>query len=230
MDSGFFPEGAAGGEKGKLEIVLKCDVAGSLEAVSAVLQNLGKDGVAIRAIHSGVGAISKQDVLMALTGSRLVVGFNVGVAPKLAQWIKEKGVEVRLYNVIYKLAEDLEQIAASLVAAEPEEAITGKCRVIAIFESKKGVILGCEVLEGALKVGKPFRVVAAMGPVHSGRIESMQVEKKPVREARPGQQVGVKVEGLPGGRVGDFIECFETIPLKKKSWSPRGAVIHLESS
>jgi translation initiation factor IF-2 len=214
-----------------IEIVLKCDTMGSVEAVSALLANLKVSEAQIKVIHSGVGNISKQDLLMALTGGRLVIGFNVGVALKLQQWVKEHGVEVRLYEVIYKLADDLKAIAQSLAPVETEEKVTGKCEVIATFKSKKGgVILGCEVVEGTVQVGKHFRVVTAMGPAYSARIESLQVDKQPVKEARAGQQVGVQVSGSTHGKVGDFIECFDVTPPKKTAWTPRGKIMHLESS
>lgn len=214
----------------KLEVVLKCDSVGSVEAVSTLLAGMKIPDVEIRVIHSGVGTVSKQDLLLALSGSGLVVGFNVGVTSKLEQWAKEHMVEVRLFNVIYKLADDLREIARDMILEEPEEKITGKCRIIAIFKSSKGVVFGCEVLEGSLQVGKSLRMVTAMGPVHSSRIESLQVDKKPVREARPGQQVGVKVPGFTEAKEGDFIECYETTAPRKKTWSPAGRIVHLESS
>jgi translation initiation factor IF-2 len=217
--------------KTKLEIVLKCDTDGSVEAVSTLLANLKTPEAEIKLIQSGVGNISKQDLLMALTGSRLVIGFNVGVAPKMDQWVKEQGVEVRLYDVIYKLAEDLKAIVQTLAPVEAEEKVTGKCEVIATFKSKKGgVILGCSVVEGTVQVGKRFRVVTAMGPVHSARIESLQVEKQQVKEAKAGQQVGVQVAGSTQGKVGDFIECYDVINSKKTAWTPTGKIIHMRSS
>jgi translation initiation factor IF-2 len=219
-----------GEAKRRLEIVLKSDSVGSAEAVSTLLAGMKIPEAEIKVIHSGVGAVSKQDLLMALSGSGLVVGFSVGVAPKLDQWVKEHTVEVRLYNVIYRLADDLREIARDMIPSEPDETITGKCRIIAVFKSSKGVVFGCEVLEGSLQVGKNLRMVTAMGPVHSSRIESLQVEKKPVREARPGQQVGVKVPGFTEAKEGDFIECYEIAPPRKKIWSPAGRIVHLESS
>jgi len=217
--------------RAKIELVLKCDTMGSVEAISALLANLKLPEAEVELIHSGVGNIAKQDLLMALTGSRLVIGFNVRVTPKLEQWVKEHGVEVRLYDVIYRLAEDVKAIARNLAPVEPEERVIGKCEVIATFRSKKGgVILGCEVVEGAVQVGKHFRVVTAMGPVHSARIESLQIEKRPVKEARAGQQVGVEVSGSPLGKVGDFIECYNEIIPKRARWSPRGSIIHMGSS
>ena len=214
--------GTPGVGRPKLQIVLKADSMGSAEAITAMLAATKIPEADIKVIHSGVGAVSKQDLLMAQTGSSLVVGFNVGVAPRLEQWVKEHGVEVRIYDVIYKLAEDLGTIARGLVVPEPEEKVTGKCEVIATFKSVKGgMILGCEVVEGSVQVGKTFRVVTAMGPVHSARIESLQIEKQTVREARPGQQVGVKVAGFSDAKAGDFIECYEAPSSPRKSAGPQ---------
>ncbi len=223
--------GIPGRQGPRLDIVLKGDSKGSVEAISALLSRMKVPEAEIRVIHSGVGAISKQDVLMAMTGSKLIVGFSVGMAPKLERWVKEHGVEVRLYDVIYRLAEDLKEIASELLPAEPEEKITAKCEIIAKFKSTKGgVILGCEVVEGAVQVGKAFRIVSAMGPIYSSRIESLQIEKNKVREARSGQQVGVKISDFTDGKVGDFIECYEVSTPKKTTWSPKGDIIHLTLS
>ena len=151
----------------KLEIVLKCDVAGTAEAISASLSEIEVPGVQIDLIQIGVGRVSKSDVLMARTGSKLVMGFNVDIMPKLRHEIKEFGVEVRLYDTIYKLTEDMRKIAQSFNIAPPKEKITGKAKVIATFKSgPKGMVIGCEVLEGAIELGKEFRVITAMGPAY----------------------------------------------------------------
>ncbi len=223
-------ESGAGVQRQAIDLVLKCDTVGSVEAVSTLVSKLETPEAQIKIIRSGVGNITKEDLLMALSGSRLVLGFNVEVAPRLEQWVKEHSVEIRLYKVIYRLAEDLRAIAQSMVPAQREDKIIGKCEVIATFKSKKGgIILGCEVVEGMLQVGKRFRVVTAMGPVHSSRIESLQIEKHPVKEARVGQQVGVQVLGSTLGKVGDFIECYDEIVRRKEKWSPRGDIIHIDS-
>lgn len=223
-------DGGGREERPALELVLKCDAMGSVEAVSALVSKLDFPEAEIKIIRSGVGNITKEDLLMALSGSGLVVGFNVEVVPKLEQWVKQHRVEIRLYKVIYRLAEDLRAIAQTMAPAETEDKILGKCEVIATFKSKKGgVILGCEVVEGALQVGKRFRVVTAMGPVHSSRIESLQIEKRPVKEARTGQQVGVRILGSTFGKVGDFIECYDEIVRREEKWSPRGNILNMGS-
>jgi len=218
--------------RNKLEIVLKCDVAGTAEAISASLSELKVPGVQIDLIQTGIGNVSKSDVLMARTGSKLVIGFNVGVMPNLKQEIKEFGVEVRLYDTIYKLTEDTQKIARSFSLTAPEERITGKARVIAAFKSSvKGMIIGCEVLEGAVELGRDFRVITAMGPAYFGKITSLQIEKQNVRSAKPGQQVGIKLVGWNKARVDDLVECFESLQSKGGGpWKPRSGIIRSISS
>jgi len=211
----------------KLEVVLKCDVAGTAEAISASLAEINVPGVQIDLIQTGIGNVSKSDVMMARTGSKLILGFNVDTMPKLEPEIKEYGVEVRLYDTIYKLNEDMRRIAQSFITREAEEKITGKAKVIATFKSsRKGVIIGCEVLEGRIAVGDDFRVITAMGPAYFGKITSLQIERQNVKRAKAGQQAGIKLEGWNKARVDDLVECFESIPQKGGGrWKPRSGVI-----
>ncbi len=214
-------------EKKKLELVLKCDSTGSEEAVLASLYAIQIPEIELKVIHSGVGSITKSDLLLALTAGRLIVGFNVEVAPKIEQLSREQGTEVRLYDVIYNLTNDIRSIAKDLVVPEQdEEKITGKAKVIALFKSsRKGIILGCEVLEGTLAMGKRYRIVSAMGPIFTGQIESLHIQKDRVKEAKPHQQVGIKVIGLKKAGIGDLVECFEiSKPSSGKIWQPKGGV------
>lgn len=218
--------------KKKLEIVLKCDVAGTVEAVSASLEAIETTDAKVKIIQAGIGHVSKSDILMAQTGSRLLIGFNVDVIAKLQTEIMDYGVEIRLYDTIYRLTEDVKKIADNLIPKEPEEKITGKAKVIATFKgSHKGIILGCEVLEGALALGKDFRVITVMGPAYFGKIESLKIEKNAVKIAKPGQQVGLSVPGWKKGKVGDWVECYETVtPSHSASWTPRGGIFRFKSN
>lgn len=211
----------------KLEIVLKCDVAGTAEAINASLTEIDVPGVQIKVIQSGVGNVSKSDVLMARTGSKLVVGFSVDTMPKLEQEIKEFGVEVRLYDTIYKLTEDIRKIAQSFKSAEPKEKVTGKAKVIATFNiSTKGMVIGCEVLEGVIETGKDFRVITAMGPAYFGKIASLQIERQNVKSAKPGNQIGIQLDGWNKAKVDDLVECFETLPVKSGSrWKAGSGIV-----
>ena len=190
---------------------MKCDVAGTAEAIAASISEIEVPGFQIDLIQTGIGNVSKSDVLMARTGSKLVIGFNVDIMPKLKHEIKEFGVEVRLYDTVYKLTEDIRKIAKSFKITAPEEKITGKARVIATFKSSsKGMVIGCEVLEGAIELGKKFRVITAMGPAYFGKITSLQIERKNVKSGKAGQQVGIKLLGWNKARVDDLVECYES--------------------
>ena len=216
----------------KLEIVLKCDVAGTAEAISASLAEIKVPGVEIDLIQTGVGKVSKSDVLMARTGSKLVLGFNVDIMPKLKQEIKEFGVEVRLYDTIYKLTEDMRKIAQSFNITPSEEKITGKAKIIATFKpGPKGMVIGCEVLEGVIELGKEFRVITAMGPAYFAKITSLQIEKQNVKSGKAGQQVGIKLVGWNKARVDDLVECFESLkPKDGGRWKPSSGVVRSISS
>jgi len=215
----------------KLEIVLKCDVMGTAEAISASLAEINVSGVQIDVIQTGIGNVSKSDVLMARTGSKLVLGFNVDITPKLEQEVKGFGVEVRLYDTIYKLTEDVRKIAQSFIIKQTEEKIIGKARVIATFKaSRKGMIIGCEVYEGSIEAGRDFRVITAMGPAYFGKITSLQIEKQSVKVGKPGQQVGIKLEGWNKAKIGDLVECYESLPQKGGGrWRPRSGIVRIVS-
>ena len=215
--------------KNKLEIVLKCNSFGSVEAVNSLLSTIDREQIEIDIIHASVGPISKSDMLMSLDGSKLVVGFNVDVLPRLEHLIHEKGIEVRLYSVIYKLAEDLQKIAKSLVHHEPKEKITGQGKVIALFKSsRKGIILGCEVTQGMLTLGKRFRVISAMGLVYTGKIESLHIEDKAVNKAMVGHKVGLKISDFKDVKKDDIVECYEEI-RQNIPWKPKGEIYRIES-
>ena len=212
----------------RLEIVLKCDTTGCLEAIISAVRTSTPPEVKIDIISSGVGSVNKSDIFMAETGSRLILGFNVGIMPHMEQMVSEHNVEVRLYDVIYKLLEELESIAGSLIPHDPTEKIIGSAKVIALFKSsRKGIILGCEVLNGKLVQGQPFRVLGAMGPLYTGKIESLHIEKDAVREAAKGRHVGLKIRDFNKARVGDLVESFQAAELKyEKPWQPHGKIYY----
>ncbi|MCB2181975.1 MAG: hypothetical protein KQH63_08110 [Desulfobulbaceae bacterium] len=212
-----------------LEIVIKGDTDGCEEAVCQTIESRVSQGVPIEIIHKGVGDICKNDILTASTGSKLVVGFNVNVLPKISELCLEQGVEVRLYSVIYKLQEDLREISQTLIPKEPEEHILGSAHVIALFKSsRKGIILGCEVNSGRLQLGDKFRVISGMGPVYSGSIESLHIEKNNVKKATQGQQVGLKITNFNKAKIGDIVESYEiTRPAHQSPWQPSGKILHL---
>ncbi|MDX1775425.1 MAG: hypothetical protein R3297_02475 [Desulfobulbales bacterium] len=211
-----------------LAIVLKCDTAGCAEAIAAAINAMALPEIEITVISSGLGAVNKSDIFMAETGSRLIIGFNVGLMPHIDQIASEHNVEIRLYDIIYKLLDDLENIAKSLIPQESPEEITGSARVIALFKSsRKGIILGCEVLAGKLELGNSFRILGAMGLKYTGEVNSLHIEEAVVREATKGQQVGLKIKDFNKAKLGDIIECFQSAKRENtKPWAARGKVYY----
>jgi translation initiation factor IF-2 len=213
----------------KLEITLKCDTIGSQEAVLAAIQNIYAGPVNIRVIRASVGTIAKSDLDLASTGSRLVIGFNVEAHPTLPRLAQTMGIEVRIYQLIHRLLNELKQLAASLVPPEAEEALTGKAKVISLFKgSRKGIILGCEVQQGLLSVGDRFRVISAMGEVYHGRIESLHIGSEAVKEGRKGQLVGIKITDFNRAKLGDWVECYKMArPEGTRPWRPKPGIMRI---
>jgi translation initiation factor IF-2 len=208
----------------RLEIVLKCASAGSLQAIVEAVNKIDT-GLEIAVIFSGVGSINKNDLSMAATGSGLIVGYEVEVSPRLEQRLISARIEVRVYRVIYRLLDDLRKITESLVIEEPAEVVSGRARVIALFKScRHGVILGCEVAEGRLALGDEFRVVTAMGEAYRGRIKSLHREDVAVPFATVGQQVGLQIRDFKKVAVGDLVEAFRSGKSLTVPWSVRPGV------
>jgi translation initiation factor IF-2 len=211
-----------------LEIVLKCDSMGSVEAATTAISEMAVPEADISIIRSGVGAVTKSDILLAETAGRLIVGFQVSVMPGIDKILREHRVEVRLYQVIYQLTSDIRDIAKSLIPAASEEQIIGSATVIALFKSsRKGIIIGCEVREGVLAVGHRFRIVSAMGPVYSGTIHSLHIGENEIQKATAGQQVGIKIKDFNKAKIGDVVETYRPIPLRKNlTWEPTGSILN----
>ncbi len=226
MPAAGVPAGTGESPRQRLEIVLKCGVDGSREAVEKALAAAAWPGPVPAIIDAGVGEVNKGDVLLAASASRLIVGFEAGVTQHLEEDLRQNGVEVRLYRVIYRLVEDLRQLTESLVEPPTAEEIIGQARVIALFKSSRhGVILGCEVMSGRLALGERFRVIGAMGPVHEGRIASLHIGSAAVKVAQPPQQVGLKIPEFHHAAVGDLVESFRPpSPPEVRAWRPRPGI------
>jgi translation initiation factor IF-2 len=219
------PKPPAESKRPKLEIVLKADSAGSLEALVKAISEMPLSETDINILRSSIGDINKSDILLAETGSRLVLGFQVDLLPELENALREHRVEVRLYTVIYDVTSDIEALAEAIARPALEEEIIGSAKVIALFKSsRRGIIIGCEVLGGHLAVGQHFRVITSMGPAYSGRIESIHMEDKAIQKAVPGQKVGIKINDFNKARAGDLVESFKT-SRKTPVWEPSGRVI-----
>lgn len=212
-----------------LALVIKGDSDGCEQAICDMISHHTDLGIPVEIIHQGVGDICKTDIMTAATASHLVLGFNVNILPKIPELCLEQNVEIRLYSVIYKLDEDVRDIARSLLPRPVEERLLGRAKVIALFKgSRQGIILGCEVEQGRLQLGDTFRIIAAMGPIYSGKFSSLHIEKNVVSKATISQQVGVKIDDFKNVHVGDLVESYQIITDRHAPrWRPSGKIIHL---
>ncbi len=202
-------------EKNQLCIVLKGDVVGSVEAITDSLKKLPSDKISINIVHSGVGAITETDVLLARSANGIVVGFHVRVNPGVNQLAKKEKVEIRLYTIIYELLEDITDALAGKLEPEKREKELGTARILQIFELSKGPkICGCTVDKGIVKVGAKARVFRNNELIFNGEVRSLRRFHDDVREVRQGLECGIKLDNFLDFEVGDYIRIYE-IELKK---------------
>ena len=203
------------GEK-EINVVLKCDVKGSEEAVKQSLSKINIDGVWVNVIRSGVGAITESDIILASASNAIIIGFNVRPNSKILDFAKDKKVEIRLYNIIYKVVEDMEDAIKGMLDPVYEEITTGEAEVRQIFKfSKIGNIAGSHVVKGVIKNQSEARVIRDGVVIYTGHIGSLQREKDSVKEVKNGYDCGITIDSFQDIKVGDFIETFEMVEVKK---------------
>lgn len=209
LDSLF--SGMAAGEKKVLNVVLKADVRGSLEAIISALTELGNEEVYVNVISDGVGGIAETDINLAITSGAVVFGFNVRADSSARKLAEAEGVDLRYYSVIYDLIDDVKQALSGMLAPELREQIVGIAEVRDVFRSPKfGSVAGCMVLEGVVSRNKPIRVLRNDVVIYEGELESLRRFKDDVGEVRAGFECGIGVRNYNDVRVGDKIEVFET--------------------
>ncbi len=208
-------ESIQAGEVQELRLVIKADVQGSLEPVISSIEALGMEDVKVNVLHSGTGNISENDVMLAAASDAVVIGFNV-VADTAAQRAAEaEGVDVRLYDVIYRLTEDVEKALKGLLEPESKRVVLGRAEVRAVFHiTKVGKIAGCRVVQGELRRNARIAVIRGEATVAEGPVSSLKHEKDDVREVKEGFECGVNLRGFSDFEVGDILECFieEKVP------------------
>ena len=199
----------------ELNIVVKADVQGSVEAVKQSLEKLSNEEVRIRIIHGGVGAITESDVMLATASNAIIIGFNVRPEPSAKAFADEEKVDVRLYRVIYNAIEDIEAAMKGMLDPEFEEKVTGHAEVRQIFKaSGVGTIAGSYVLDGTIQRDSSARIIRDGIVVHEGKLASIQRGKDAVKEVRTGFECGLVMENFNDIKEGDQIESFimEEVP------------------
>ncbi|MCS7199631.1 MAG: translation initiation factor IF-2 [Caldimicrobium sp.] len=198
------------GELKELKIVLKGDTQGTLEAIQNSLQKLSTEKVKVNVIRSGVGAISESDVMLASASEAIVIGFNVKPTSQAKEIAKKEGVDIRFYDVIYHLLEDIKKAMVGLLEPKLEEVIGGVAEVRATFKVPKvGVVAGCYVKEGIVNRNHKIRVIRDGVVIYTGKIASLKRFKEDVREVSAGYECGIKIENFNDVKEGDLLETFE---------------------
>ncbi len=199
-----------------LNVVLKTDVRGSLEALTASLMDLGTDEVKVNVVSGGVGGIAESDVNLAVASSAVIFGFNVRADGPAKQLIEKEGVDLRYYSVIYDIINDVKQALSGMLSPELREQIVGIAEVRDVFRSPKlGLIAGCMVTEGTVHRNKPIRVLRDNVVIFEGELESLRRFKDAVQEVRNGMECGIGVKSYNDVKVGDQIEVFDTIEVQR---------------
>ena len=197
-------------QKASVNIVLKTDVRGSLEALIGAIHDLGTDEVAVNIVSSGVGGINESDVNLALTSNATIFGFNVRTDAAAKKVCQEESIEVRYYSVIYDIINDIKSAMSGLLEPERREEIVGTAEVRDVFRSSKfGAAAGCIVVEGSLFRNKPIRVLRDDIVIFEGELESLRRFKDDVGEVKSGVECGVAVKSYNDVKVGDKIEAFD---------------------
>ena len=199
----------------EINIVLKTDVKGSEEAVKNALLKINVEGVKINVIRSGVGTITESDVVLAHASNAIIIGFNVSPSKQTKETAKSYEVEIRLYNIIYKLVEEIEAAMKGMLDPKYEEVVIGEAEVRQLFHfSKVGNIAGSHVTSGIVKVNSECRVIRDGVVVTTSKIASLQREKDQAKEVKNGFDCGIVVENFPDIKEGDIIEVFEEREVK----------------
>ena len=197
-------------------LVIKGDVQGSIEAIAGSLDKLGTEEVRARIIHSGAGAITESDVALAATSGAAIIGFNVRANSQARDAAEREGIEIRYYNIIYDLVDDVKAAMSGLLSPERRETFLGNAEILEVFNiTKVGKVAGCRVVEGKVERGVGVRLVREGVVIHEGKLKTLKRFKDEVPEVQVGQECGMAFENYEDMRAGDTIECFRVESIKR---------------
>jgi len=205
----------AAGRK-ELPIVLKGDVQGSVEAITAAVEKLGNEEVIARVIHGGVGGITESDVNLAEASKAVILGFNVRAHKEARDLAEQVGIEIRYYNIIYNLVDDIKAALSGMLSPTLRETMLGNATILEIFHiSKVGAVAGCRVTDGVVQRGAHVRLIRDNVVVHEGKLSTLKRFKDEVAQVQSGQECGMAFENYQDMRVGDVIECYNVEEIRR---------------
>jgi translation initiation factor IF-2 len=197
-------------------LIIKGDVQGSIEAIAGALEKLGTDEVAARIIHSGVGGITESDVTLAGSSSAAIIAFNVRAHKEAREMAEHDGIEIRQYNIIYDLVDDVKKAMSGLLTPERRETMLGNAQILEIFNvSKVGKVAGCRVTDGKVERGAGVRLIRDNVVIHEGKLSQLKRFKDDAREVVAGQECGMAFESYQDMKVGDVIECYRVETVQR---------------
>ena len=200
----------------EINVLVKADVNGSSEAVKNALEKIEVEGVKVNVIRSSVGTINESDVVLAKASNAIIIGFNVRPDNKTKESAKDSGVEIRLYNIIYKAVEEMEAAMKGMLDPVFEEKVSGTAEVRQLFKfSKVGTIAGSYVTDGTIKKDCKVRIIRDGIVIYDGNVNSIQREKDSVKEVKKGLECGITIENYSDIKVGDILEFYEMVEIKK---------------
>jgi translation initiation factor IF-2 len=204
------------GEKRLLPIVLKSDVQGSSEAIQGTLTKLATDEVGVQVLQSGVGGITESDIILAHASGAAVIGFNVRADKLARERAKRDGVEIRYYNIIYNVVDDVKAVLSGMLAPELREKFLGNAEILDVFTiTKVGKVAGCRVTEGVVRRGAKVRLIRDNVVIHEGELSTLKRFKDEVREVQNGQECGMAFANYQDMQKGDVIEAFEVETIQR---------------
>jgi len=199
-----------------LNIILKCDVQGSLEALVSSLDQIESKKIDLIIIHAAVGPITESDILLATASNAVVVGFNTKVESGAANAAKREGVQVKLYSIIYELIDQMKEAMAGLLDPELRESVIGHAEVKQVFKLTKGVVAGCRVTDGRIARTARARVLRKRQPIYDGGLATLRHFQDDVKEVRSGMECGLKLGDFNEYEPGDIIECYQLEKVAQK--------------
>ena len=204
------------GEVQSVNLMIKADVQGSVEALSDSLLKLATDEVKVNIIASGIGGITESDVQLAIASEAIIIAFNVRADANAKKLVESEGVDLRYYSIIYEAIDQVKAAMQGLLSPEVREDIIGLAEVREVFRSSKfGTVAGCIVEDGVLKRNNPIRVLRNNVVIYEGALESLRRFKDDVSEVRAGTECGLGVKNYNDVRIGDQIECYERVSVER---------------